>query len=671
MLDVGLSPRVFEETGAPGGLWSPGTGLCRPSMRTNLSKHTNCFSSLPWLLNTPTFPSAAQVSVYLSTFANTFLRPEMLSLNSKVTKLSRSGNKWNVHWHTNGKEETAEFEFVIIACGFFSEPYIPAISGLDTFPGTIIHSSAYSSPDVFKDKHVAIIGGSLSSVEVAEDIAPYTASIHHLIPRPFWVVPKFLPLDPDNPGTTFLPLDLVLYRRRHSQTTNDESSSQSRWRRANENLRSLCRELSDASEDMKIDMDMPPYAVVSDMYANFVRSGRIILYTGHLTSISGSTLALSPETSKLIPENITHIIFATGFRPSSSSDILPTELLSSLSFSKEDHFLPLLLHRASLHPSLPNAAFVGHYRGPYWGIIELQARWCAGLFSGSVPWPSSSEFREGIEAEERIRNNRPRTQWPRGDYVSFGSDLAKTIGIALPPQSSELSKRYVISTDIFVPSHFPPAASAEGPHHLEEYSLQRSLDETLSKSANVGLFVAAAVYRSIHGHWKLRRTYVSRLPEYPSGPSTGTGDFIPRKASKIPGASGTAISETEMPKIEYLYSEKTTLTTSSGLQLQGTQQYIYRYDEPHDKLVVYFAKRDDEATLDYLFHEVDLEAPPPVAVAQAGPWKAKSSHFCSPDSYEVEYTFYFKGADLDKWQIKYDVKGPRKDYTMETWYTRS
>ena len=84
-----------------------------------------------------------------------------------------------------------------------------------------------------------------------------------------------------------------------------------------------------------------------------------------------------------------NIIFATGFRPSSSSSILPSSLLSALSFSETDHFLPILLHRATLHPSLPNAAFVGHYRGPFWGIIELQARWCAGLFCGSLPWPSS------------------------------------------------------------------------------------------------------------------------------------------------------------------------------------------------------------------------------------------------------------------------------------------
>ena len=656
MLDAGLSPRVFEATEAVGGLWSPRSKLCRPSMRTNLSKYTNCFSDFSWPQNTPTFPSAFQVGEYLSAYANKYLPVGIISLNCKVTSVDYSTTgKWIVQWTTKDKEESAQFVFCIIACGFFSEPYIPPIPGLDTFPGDISHSSSYSSPDPFKDKHVAIVGGSLSSVEVVEDIASYAASIHHIIPRPFWVIPKYLPLDPANPGTTFLPLDLVLYRR-HQPTIAEDISLQARWRKVNENLRSLCGDLSDISEDMKVDMSMPPYAAVSDMYANYVRSRRVTLHTGHLTSISGSTLNLAPIT-KNIPENITHLIFATGFRPSSSSNILPPSILTQLNFSETDHFLPVLLHRATLHPSLPNAAFVGHYRGPYWGIIELQARWCAGLFSRSLTWPSFIEMQEGIAAEERMRNSRPRMQWPRGDYVAFGSDLAQTIGITLPPNSLELSKQCLNPNDVFIPSHFTPPSRLQQ-SHPETHPLDRSLEETLSLSANSALFVAAAIFRALHGHWKLTRIYLSRLPEYPSGPSAGTVEFIPRKASQ-------STDERHRSKIEYLYSEKTILTTSTGLQLQGSQQYIYQYDEPNDKLEVYFAKRDEEATLDYLFHQVNLEPH-----SDSSPWKAKSSHFCDPDNYEVDYTFFFKGANLEKWKIEYEVKGPRKDYHMQTWYTR-
>ena len=651
MLDVGLSPRVFEATGHIGGLWSPESKLCRPTMRTNLSKHTNCFSELPWPLDTPTFPLAAQVGDYLSLFAEEFLPAGLISLNSTVGSVVRSsdGEKWTVKWNIHDKEETADFDFVIIACGFFSEPYIPAIHGLETFPGTAIHSTAYTSPQPFKDKHVAIIGGSLSSVEVAEDLAPYAASIYHVIPRPFWIIPKYLPLDPKNPGTTFLPLDLVLYRRRSGREPSD-SSLQARWRLVNENLRAMCGNLSRASEEMEVDMNMPPYAAVSDLYANFIQSGRISLYKGHLNSISGSSLNLSSKIS--LPDDITDIIFSTGFRPSCCLSILSPSLLSELEFSQTDHFLPILLHRATLHPALPNAAFVGYYRGPYWGIIELQAKWCAGLFSGGFPWPCVDEMNEGIDAERKMRDLRPRMQWPRGDYVTFGTELAKTVGICLP-EDPHFSTSMVESRDVFVPTHFIPRS------RLETDLSARSLQRTLEKSAKEGLFVAAAIFRSLHGLWRLSRTYTSRLPEYPSGPSTGTAEFIPRKLSFRTEPS-------KFNRIEYLYIEKTLLTTSEGLQLQGGQQYIYQYDEPNDQLEVYFTKRDEVFTLDYLFHQINILPTEPDC-----PWRAKSNHICTPDNYDVAYEFYFHGVDLLKFKISYEVKGPRKDYSMETTYTRS
>lgn len=632
-------------------------------MRTNLSKHTNCFSDLAWSENAPTFPSAKQVGEYLAAFARKFIPQGAISLNSKVSNVERSADRWKVTWTANDALFSEEFDFMIIACGFFSEPFIPEIPGLDTFKGSIIHSSAYTTPESYQDANIAIIGGSLSSVEVVEDIAPYAASIRQIIPRPFWVIPKYLAVEPEDPSTTFLPLDLVLYQRRPPPS--DDTPLQVRWRKVNEYLYSLCGGLGNVVPEMRVDMDMPPYAAVSDMYANYVRSGKVSLYSGHLASVSGSSLKVDPPPKHPLPDDITHIIFATGFRPSSSSHIFSPELLSKLNFDEREQFLPSLLHRATLHPSLPNAAFVGHYRGPYWGVIELQARWCAGLFSAALPWPSHAEMEEGISVERTLRKMRPRVQWPRGDYVKFASDLATTVGISLPLIDSNSNTRSLTPTDVFVPSHFTSPTWLQSRQDTSAIpTLLDSLRNTLVQSAHSCLFVAAAVFRSLHGPWQLSRRYTSRRPEYPSGPSTGTAEFVPRCASQ-------AISPlVEGAKIEYLYSEKTTLTTASGLQLHGTQSYIYTYSQPNDQIEVFFARRDDGFRLDYLFHRIELL---PKAEHENGgrvPWRGTSEHFCSPDNYKVDYEFYFVGSDLERFKIEYDVRGPKKDYTMQTWYTR-
>src|SRR5579862_5581977 len=110
MVDAGLYPRVFDVNESVGGLWSPNSQLCRPSMRTNLSKHTNCFSDLAWPENTPVFPSALQVGKYLASYANKYLRAGIISLNCRVMSAEYSSTgKWQVQWCSNEGKESAEF----------------------------------------------------------------------------------------------------------------------------------------------------------------------------------------------------------------------------------------------------------------------------------------------------------------------------------------------------------------------------------------------------------------------------------------------------------------------------------------------------------------------------------------------------------------------------------
>ena len=51
-------------------------------------------------------------------------------------------------------------------------------------------------------------------------------------------------------------------------------------------------------------------------------------------------------------------------------------------------------------------------------------------------------------------------------------------------------------------------------------------------------------------------------------------------------------------------------------------------------------------------------------------WKAKSFHFCTPDTYDVQYEFKFQGVQLKEWVMAYTVKGPQKDYKLRSVYRR-
>ena len=53
-----------------------------------------------------------------------------------------------------------------------------------------------------------------------------------------------------------------------------------------------------------------------------------------------------------------------------------------------------------------------------------------------------------------------------------------------------------------------------------------------------------------------------------------------------------------------------------------------------------------------------------------GLWTAKGHHLCIDDTYDPEYVFKWKGCELESWAMAYTVKGPGKDYFIESKFTR-
>jgi flavin-binding monooxygenase-like protein len=82
-----------------------------------------------------------------------------------------------------------------------------------------------------------------------------------------------------------------------------------------------------------------------------------------------------------------------------------------------------------MHPELQSMYFVGQYRSPYFGVIELQARWAAMVLAGELPRPAPFAVKAGLETEHAIRALRPRPQFPHSDYVLFADSIARELGV--------------------------------------------------------------------------------------------------------------------------------------------------------------------------------------------------------------------------------------------------
>jgi dimethylaniline monooxygenase (N-oxide forming) len=87
-------------------------------------------------------------------------------------------------------------------------------------------------------------------------------------------------------------------------------------------------------------------------------------------------------------------------------------------------------------------AFVGMYRGPYFGVMELQARWTCAVLSGQLAPPSLAAQRTGLAQARAVRTRLPRPQFPYADYVGLADAIALELGVL--PDLEELWEDPVI-----------------------------------------------------------------------------------------------------------------------------------------------------------------------------------------------------------------------------------
>jgi hypothetical protein len=141
------------------------------------------------------------------------------------------------------------------------------------------------------------------------------------------------------------------------------------------------------------DATKPPFVAISDDFLNLVQQGTIEVVHGSVTGVSPSSHAIEvllqakkndddkATLTTTTLESIDRVIACTGYRP--KLDFLDSSILETLDYDPTDPFCPLTLAYDALHPELPRLGFCGMYRASYFGVVELQARLLANLWSSS------------------------------------------------------------------------------------------------------------------------------------------------------------------------------------------------------------------------------------------------------------------------------------------------
>jgi dimethylaniline monooxygenase (N-oxide forming) len=385
----GLEPVIFEQGERIGGQWSadPGHSGVWPGMRTNTSRIMTSFSDVPHNGGTPAYPTNEAIGEYLRRYADLFDLTRHIRLNTPVRELRRDANgNWIVR--TDAGEEP--FEQVVVATGRYNKPAIPDVLGLASFSGSggVSHAFGFKRPEDFRGLRVLVAGCSISAAEIASDLAMLGAErVVATNRRQRYIVPKIV---------AGVPIDHLAFTRFSALSKEFFPMTA-----VGAGLKQFVLSIAGSPEQFgapKPAADVFAAGLTqSQFFLPLVAEGRIAVKPW-IDSVKGETVRFIDGSS----ENFDAILFGTGY--DLNLPFLSDEIRRTL--NADAHHLDL--YKFTFHPELPGLAFLGMFEqvGPYYPVLELQARWIAYTMSGALAAPLKDELEAGVAAY-RTRRGMP------------------------------------------------------------------------------------------------------------------------------------------------------------------------------------------------------------------------------------------------------------------------
>jgi cation diffusion facilitator CzcD-associated flavoprotein CzcO len=116
------------------------------------------------------------------------IRP-FIKFDSEVvsTRFDEMTGIWTVETAA-GQSFTARF--LVAAMGPLANPAMPAINGLDSFQGKVMHSARWDHSFDFEGKKVGVVGTGASSIQIVPELAKQASQLTVFQRTPPWIVPR-------------------------------------------------------------------------------------------------------------------------------------------------------------------------------------------------------------------------------------------------------------------------------------------------------------------------------------------------------------------------------------------------------------------------------------------------------------------------------------------------
>lgn len=178
---------VLERADRVGGVWAantyPGAACDVPSVLYQFSRHLND----DW---SQRFGSQEEIAAYIEQVAikTGVINRIRFKTNVESAAYDKASCTWTVTL-TGG--ETITCDVLVCAPGQLSNPNIPNVPGIDSFEGPMFHSARWDHEVDYTGKHVAVVGGGASAIQVVPAIAGKAGRVTVIQRSPMWVVNKW------------------------------------------------------------------------------------------------------------------------------------------------------------------------------------------------------------------------------------------------------------------------------------------------------------------------------------------------------------------------------------------------------------------------------------------------------------------------------------------------
>ncbi|GAA0474621.1 monooxygenase [Actinoplanes capillaceus] len=158
----GLRPLVLDASAGPGGSW--------PAYYDSLTLFSPArFSALPgrpFPGDPDRYPVRDEVVDYLAAY--TAALDADVRFGARVQQVTFADGGFRVTTADGGVVRASS---VVAATGGFGTPFRPALPGLESFTGRVLHAAEYRNPDGLAGSRVVVVGGGNSAVQIAAELA--------------------------------------------------------------------------------------------------------------------------------------------------------------------------------------------------------------------------------------------------------------------------------------------------------------------------------------------------------------------------------------------------------------------------------------------------------------------------------------------------------------------